>query len=57
MFLHCANCLSSYFYCKTFLAMYIIKTKFHNKIENEFLTDSLMLYIKIEIIKKFNIHI
>jgi hypothetical protein len=37
--------------------MYIIKTKFHNKIENEFLTDSLMLYIKIEIIKKFNIHI
>jgi hypothetical protein len=34
---------------RAFSAMNIIKTRLHNKIEDKFLTDSLMLYIEKEI--------
>ena len=37
-----------------FSAMIIIKTRLRNKIEDEFLTDSLMLYIKKEIVVILN---
>jgi hypothetical protein len=40
---------------KAFSAMSIIKTKFRNKIEDEFVIDSLILYIKREIAAKFSI--
>ena len=35
--------------------MNIVKTRLHNKIEDEFLTDSLMLYIEKEIAATFSI--
>jgi hypothetical protein len=37
-----------------FLALKIVKTKLRNKIEDEFLTDSLMLYIEREIVVTFS---
>jgi hypothetical protein len=40
---------------KIFPVMNIIKTRFHNKIEDEFLMSSLMLYIKKEIIATIRI--
>jgi hypothetical protein len=41
---------------RVFSIMNIVKTKFRNKIEDEFLTDSLMLYIEREIAATFSIH-
>jgi hypothetical protein len=35
--------------------MKIVKTRLHNKIEDEFLTDNLVVYIEREISKSFNL--
>jgi hypothetical protein len=39
---------------RAFLAIKIVKTRIRNKIEDEFLTDSLMLYIEREIVATFS---
>ena len=39
----------------TFSAMKLIKTKFHNKMGNEFLSDYLTIYIEKEIAKEFSL--
>jgi len=40
---------------QAFSAMKIVKTRLHNKIEDEFLTDNLVVYIESEISKSFNL--
>jgi hypothetical protein len=40
---------------QAFSAMKIVKTRLHNKIEDEFLTDNLVVYIEREISKSFNL--
>ena len=40
---------------RTFSAMKVVKTNFRNKMENDFLTDSLMLYIKKDIALTFSL--
>ena len=40
---------------RSFLVMRIVKTRLRNKIEDEFLTDSLIMYIEREIEKKLSI--
>ena len=40
---------------RAFLAMSIIKNRLHNKMEDDFLMDSMILYIKKEIAAKFGI--
>jgi hypothetical protein len=39
---------------RAFSAIKIVKTRLRNKIEDEFLTDSLMLYIEREIVATFS---
>jgi hypothetical protein len=48
---------SSSFYCNysaTFSAMNIVKTRLRNKMEDDFLTDSMLLYIEREITQLFS---
>ena len=40
---------------RTFLAMKVVKTNIQNKMENDFLTDSLMLYIEKDIVSTFSL--
>ena len=40
---------------RTFSAMKVVKNNFRNKMENDFLTDSLMLYIKKDIALTFSL--
>ena len=40
---------------RVFSAMKVVKTNFQNKMENDFLTDSLMLYIEKDIASTFNL--
>ena len=40
---------------QTFSAMKVVKTNLQNKMENDFLTDSLMLYIEKDIVLTFNL--
>ena len=40
---------------RTFLVMKVVKTNIQNKMENDFLTDSLMLYIEKDIISTFSL--
>jgi hypothetical protein len=40
---------------RAFSAMNIVKTRLHNKIEDEFLTDSLMVYIEREVVVAISI--
>jgi hypothetical protein len=40
---------------QAFSAMNIVKTRLHNKIEDEFLTDSLMVYIEREVVVAISI--
>ena len=40
---------------RTFSTMKVVKTNFRNKMENDFLTDSLMLYIKKDIALTFSL--
>ena len=40
---------------RSFSAMRIIKTRLRNKMEDEFLTDSLIMYIEREVAEKFSI--
>jgi hypothetical protein len=39
---------------RAFSVMKIVKTRLHNKMEDEFLTDNLLVYIEREIFKSFN---
>ena len=47
----------TYYYLnkQIFLTMNIVKTRLRNKMEDDFLTDSLILYIEREIVATFNI--
>ena len=40
---------------RAFSAMKVVKTNFRNKIENDFLTNSLMLYIENDIVSTFSL--
>ena len=40
---------------RAFSAMKVVKTNFRNKMENDFLTDSLMLYIEKDIVSTFSL--
>ena len=40
---------------RAFSAMKVVKTNLRNKMENDFLTDSLMLYIEKDIASTFNL--
>ena len=40
---------------RTFSVMKVVKTNIRNKMENDFLTDSLMLYIENDIASTFNL--
>ena len=40
---------------RAFSAMKVVKTNLRNKIENDFLTNSLMLYIENDIVSIFNL--
>jgi hypothetical protein len=40
---------------QTFSTMKVVKTKLRNKMENEFLTNSLVVYIESEIVESFNL--
>ena len=40
---------------RAFLAMKVVKTNLRNKMENDFLTDSLMLYIEKDIASTFSL--
>ena len=40
---------------RAFSAMKVVKTNLRNKIENDFLTDSLMLYIEKDIVSTFSL--
>ena len=40
---------------RAFSAMKFVKTNFRNKMENDFLTDSLMLYIEKDIVSTFSL--
>jgi len=40
---------------RTFSTMKVVKTKLRNKMENEFLTNSLVVYIESEIVESFNL--
>ena len=40
---------------RAFSVMKVVKTNFRNKMENDFLTDSLMLYIENDIVSTFNL--
>ena len=42
---------------RAFLAMKVVKTNLRNKMENDFLTDSLMLYIEKDIVSTFSLGI
>ena len=42
---------------RAFSAMNIIKNRLHNKMEDDFLMDSMILYIKKEIAAKFGIEL
>jgi hypothetical protein len=39
---------------QAFLIMKIVKTRLHNKMEDEFLADNLLVYIEREIFESFN---
>ena len=41
---------------RAFSAMKVVKTNFRNKIENDFLMDSLILYIEKDIASTFSFH-
>ena len=40
---------------RAFSAIKVVKTNFRNKMENDFLTDSLMLYIEKDIVSTFSL--